>query len=176
MSDVHGLLSMQSAFVAQGWQPGLAVWTQPLTALHASVVHAFPSSQLRGDPTVQIPDRHVSAPLHTLPSLHEVPLATAGGRQPVTGAQVSVEQGLLSSQLRAEPTAHSPAWPVSAPLHALPSLHDVPFGSAVCRQPPTGSQVSVVQGLLSLQLRPAPPVHTPAWHVSTPLHASPSLH
>ena len=71
---------------------------------------------------------------------------------------------------------HTPAWHVSTPLHASPSLHDVPFGSAVCWQPATGSQLSVVQGLLSLQLRPPPAAHTPAWHVSAPLHASPSLH
>ncbi len=89
---------------------------------------------------------------------------------------MSVVQGLLSLQLRPPPAAHTPAWHVSTPLHASPSLHDVPFGSAVCWQPATGSQLSVVQGLLSLQLRPPPAAHTPAWHVSAPLHASPSLH
>src|SRR5437870_2438104 len=167
---------MQSALVAQGWQPGLAVWTQPLTALHASVVHAFPSSQLRGDPTVQIPDRHVSAPLHTLPSLHEVPLATAGCRQPVTGSQVSVVHGFPSSQLRDDPAVQIPDRHVSAPLHTLPSLHEVPLASAVCRHPLTGSQVSVVHGLLSLQLSPVPARQMPAWQVSAPLHTLPSLH
>src|SRR2546427_613246 len=173
-SDVHGLLSMQSAFVAQGWQPGLAVWTQPLTALHASVVHAFPSSQLRGDPRVQIPDRHVSAPLHTFPSLHEVPLTTAGCRQPVTGSQVSVVHGFPSSQLSAVPEVHTPDRHVSAPSQTLPSLHGVPFTTGTFRQPVAGSQLSVVQALLSLQPRGVPPVHTPAWQVSTPLQRSPS--
>src|SRR3989454_1068824 len=167
---------MHSAFVVQERQPGMAVWTQALTALHVSVVHAFPSSQLRGDPTVQTPDRHVSAPLHTLPSLHEVPLTTAGCRQPVTGSQVSVVHGFPSSQLRDDPAVQIPDRQVSAPLHTLPSLHEVPFASAVCRHPLTGSQVSVVHGLLSLQLWSYPPGHPPAWHFSPPLPASPSLH
>src|SRR5205814_1702021 len=114
--------------------------------------------------------------LHTLPSLHEVPLTTAGCRQPVTGSQVSVVHGLLSLQVRDAPAVQRPDRQVSAPLHTFPALHEVPLGTAVCRQPATGSQVSAVQGLLSLQLRPPPAVHTPAWQVSTPLHASPSLH
>ena len=175
-SDVHGLLSMHSAFVVQERQPGMAVWTQALTALHVSVVHAFPSSQLRGGPTVQIPDRHVSAPLHTLPSLHEVPLKTAGCWQPVTGSQMSVVHGFPSSQLRDDPAVQVPDRHVSAPLHTLPSLHEVPFASAVRRHPLSGSQVSVVHGLLSLQLSPVPARQMPAWQVSAPLHTLPSLH
>src|SRR5438132_787923 len=131
-SNVHGLLSMQSAFVAQGRQPGVGVWTQPVTALHVSVVQAFPSLQLSGVPAVQIPDWQVSAPLHTLPSLHGVPFATAACWHPASGSQLSVVQGLLSLQLSAVPARHTPAWHVSAPLHASPSLHDVPFGSGVC--------------------------------------------
>jgi len=175
-SNVHGLLSMQSAFVAQGRQPGMAVWTQPLTALHVSVVQALPSLQLRGDPGAQIPAWHVSAPLHTLPSLHEVPFATAMCWQPVTGSQASVVQRFKSSQLRAAPDVHTPDWHVSAPLHTLPSLHEVPFASTVCRHPLSGSQVSVVHGLLSLQLSAVPAMQAPAWQVSAPLHTLPSLH
>ena len=175
-SDVHGLLSMHSAFVVQERQPGMAVWTQALTALHVSVVHAFPSSQLRGGPTVQTPDRHVSAPLHTLPSLHEVPLKTAGCWQPATGSQMSVVHGFPSSQLRDEPAVQMPARQVSAPLHTLPSLHEVPFASAACWQPASGSQASAVHGLLSLQSRAVPAAQTPNWQVSAPSQALPSLH
>jgi hypothetical protein len=36
--------------------------------------------------------------------------------------------------------------------------------------------VSVVQGLLSLQLSAVPLVQMPAWQVSAPLHTFPSLH
>src|SRR3989442_1025728 len=89
---------------------------------------------------------------------------------------MSAVQGLASLQLRAVPEVQTPAWQVSAPLHALPSLHEVPFASAVCRQPASGSQVSAVHGLASLQLSAVPARQRPAWHVSAPLHALPSLH
>ena len=74
---------------------------------------------------------------------------------------MSLVQGLPSLQLSAVPAAHVPAWHVSAPLHTFPSLHEVPFATAVCWQPWTGSHVSVVQGLLSLQLGSVPAVQTP---------------
>src|SRR5207249_1692803 len=54
------------------------------------------------------------------------------------------------------------------------SLHELPLGSAACWQPAIESQVSVVQGLLSLQLSGVPVVHVPARQVSAPLHALPS--
>jgi len=43
-----------------------------------------------------------------------------------------VVQGLLSLQLSAVPAVQAPAWQVSTPLHTFPSLHDVPFATAVC--------------------------------------------
>src|SRR3989442_15351685 len=89
---------------------------------------------------------------------------------------MSAVQGLASLQLRAVPEVQTPAWQVSAPLHALPSLHEVPFTTAVCRQPASGSQVSAVHGLVSLQLSAVPARQRPAWHVSAPLHAFPSPH
>src|SRR5437899_12976107 len=88
---------------------------------------------------------------------------------------MSLVQGLPSLQLSAVPAAHVPAWHVSAPLHTFPSLHEVPLATAVCWQPCTGSHVSVVQGLLSLQLGGVPGVQTPAWEVSGPLQAVASL-
>ena len=85
-------------------------------------------------------------------------------------------QGLLSLQLSGVPAVQAPAWHVSLPSHAFPSLHGVPFASAVLRQPASGSHVSAVHGLLSLQLRAAPAVQIPDRHVSAPLHTFPSLH
>ena len=69
-----------------------------------------------------------------------------------------------------------PLWQVSAPLQTLASLHDVPLSTGVLSQPKTGSHVSVVQGLPSLQLSVVPAVHTPLWQVSPPLHTLPSAH
>jgi hypothetical protein len=39
-----------------------------------------------------------------------------------------------------------------------------------------GLQLSVVQTLPSLQLSGVPPVHSPAWQVSSPLQTLPSAH
>ena len=70
---------------------------------------------------------------------------------------------------------HTPDWQVSAPLQTLASAHDVPFATGVRRQPAFGSQVSVVQGLLSAQLTGVPGWQTPARQTSTPLQRLPSL-
>src|SRR5262245_12207165 len=139
------------------------------------MVQGLLSLQLSGVPAVQMPAWQVSVPLHTLPSLHDVPFATGVFRQPATGSQVSVVQGLLSLQLSGVPAVQVPAWHGSSPLHAFSSLQEVPFATTVCWQPATGSQVSVVHGLLSSQLSGVPAVQVPAWHVSSPLHTLPSL-
>src|SRR2546426_12431485 len=89
---------------------------------------------------------------------------------------MSLVQGLPSLQLSAVPAAHVPAWHVSAPLHTLPSLHEVPFATAACWQPCTGSHVSVVQGLLSLQLGGVPAVQAADGQGSELVQAFPSLH
>src|SRR5262249_33831370 len=96
--------------------------------------------------------------------------------QPVTGSQVSAVQALPSLQFGAAPGAQSPAWHVSAPLQTVASAQAVPSATLTCLQPVTGSQLSVVQGLPSLQLRAVPAAHTPPWQVSAPLQTFPSLH
>jgi hypothetical protein len=112
--------------------------------------------------------------LQTLPSLQAVPLSTALLEQPLTGSQLSAVQTLLSLQLSAVPAAQVPAWHVSFPLHTLPSGQAVPFETGVLEQPNTGSQESVVQTLLSLQLSGVAGVQVPLWQVSLPLQIFPS--
>jgi hypothetical protein len=134
----------------------------------------LPSSQLTGVPGAQTPLWQLSAPLQTLPSAHDVPFKTALFVHPKTGSQASVVHTLLSLQLMAVPGVHVPLWQVSVPLHTLLSRHDVPLRTAVFTQPVTALQVSVVQTLLSLQLRAVPAVQLPAWQLSAPLQTVPS--
>src|SRR5262245_29906032 len=169
-SVVQALPSLQSAAVPHGWQPRMGVCVQPLSGLHASVVQALPSSQSSGVPAVQVPLWQVSAPLHTVPSAHEVPLATGDVTQPRVGLHESFVQTFPSLQTSGVPAVQIPAWQVSAPLHTVPSAHDVPFATGVFRQPCTGSQLSFVHTLTSSQLRAVPAVHTPFTQVSFPLH------
>jgi hypothetical protein len=103
-------------------------------------------------------------------------LVTAEFTQPVVVLQLSLVHALLSLQLSAVPAVHVPFWQVSLPLQTLLSLHDVPFSTGLCVQPKTGSQASVVHGLLSLQLRVVPALQVPLWQVSAPLHTVLSAH
>src|SRR4051812_23687936 len=54
---------------------------------------------------------------------------------------------------------------VSPPLQALVSAHEVPAATLLCEQVPLALQVSVVQGLLSLQLAAVHPGAKPSWKV-----------
>jgi hypothetical protein len=141
-----------------------------------SVVQTLLSLQLRAVPAVQVPAWQVSAPLQALPSVHEVPLATLVFWQPVAGRQLSLVQTLLSLQLGAAPAVHTPAWQLSTPLQALPSLHVVPLATTTDWQPAMASQESLVQGFESLQLSAVPAVQVPLWQVSVPLQTLASAH
>jgi hypothetical protein len=102
------------------------VLTQPVVVLQVSVVQTLESLQLSGVPFVHVPLWQVSAPLQTLPSLHEAPLATGVCTQPVLALHVSMVQTLESLQLSGVPAVQVPLWHVSVPLHTVLSAHDVP--------------------------------------------------
>ena len=81
--------------------------------------------------------------------------------QPISGSQVSVVQGLPSSQLGGTPGEQMPAWQISLPLQTVASAHVVPLSTAVCVQPEVALQPSVVQGLPSSQLSAVPLMQRP---------------
>jgi hypothetical protein len=138
------------------------VTTQPVTALHESVVHGFESLQLSAVPAVQVPVWHVSAPLQALPSEQEVPFDTFACAQPLTALHVSVVHRLLSLQLSAVPGVQAPPWQVSEPLHTFPSGQGVPLVTGAVAQPVAGLQLSVVHPFPSLQTSGVPAVQVPA--------------
>ena len=78
------------------------------------------------------PAWHASVCVHAFPSLHAVPLLAMGFEQtPVAESHVPTTwHWSLALQLTAVPLAHAPAWQVSPCVHALLSLHAVPFGAA----------------------------------------------
>src|SRR5262249_38487735 len=122
--------------------PTFACW-QPLTASQESVVQGMVSLQLSGVPAGEVAFWQLSAPLHTVPSRHGVPLPTFACWQPLTASQESVVQALLSLQLSGVPAVQVPFWQLSAPLHTVPSRHGVPLPTFACWQPLTASQESV---------------------------------
>ena len=115
-----------------------------------------------------------------MPSLHVVPFAATGLEHwPVVASHVpAVWHWSDAAQVTGLLPVHVPAWHVSVCVHALPSLHVVPFAAAGLEHwPVVGLHVPArwhwsdavqVTGLL--------PVQVPAWHVSVCVHALPSLH
>src|SRR5215467_16048516 len=91
-----------------------------------SVVHALSSSQLRGTPPEHVPPWHASFTVQNWPSSHPVPSGSTGWVQ--------------------LPPEHTSA------VQELPSSVQLPV-RLVKTQPRTGSQVSVVHSLPSLQTR-----------------------
>jgi hypothetical protein len=141
-----------------------------------SFVQGFPSSQVSGVPAVQAPRRQTSFPLQTVLSGQGVPSVTGLVWQPSTGWQVSLVQAFPSLQVRAGPGVQTPPWQDSAPLQTLLSRQGVPLGTGGARQPATGSQLLVVQGLLSVHVSGVPATQVPPWQVSVPLHTVASAH
>jgi hypothetical protein len=70
---------------------------QPLEWSHVSIVHGFPSSQLRSWP-LQTPSWHVSPTVQALPSSHPLPFGSGSLRQPNVLSQRSAVQALPSEQ------------------------------------------------------------------------------
>lgn len=99
---------------------------------------------------------HESA-VHTLLSSH---FAALGEKTHPDVVQVSSVQGIPSAHAFGPGTQTPIEEHVSPNVHAFPSVHAVPV-AGVCTHPWVGSQVSSVQGLLSLQLTAEPPTHWP---------------
>ena len=108
----HGRLDGASSRVGcpadHGVHPFRSLWAHPEPGLQESAVQRFPSSQLRAVPAVQTPNWQVSVPLHTFPSLHDVPLSTGAYTHPLVGLQLSAVQELPSSHLRGLPLQTPP--------------------------------------------------------------------
>jgi hypothetical protein len=103
------------------------------------------AAQVTELPPVQTPAWHVSTRVHALPSLHDVPLGAAIGlaQAPVEGSQAPATwHWSIGAHVTELAPVQTPAWHVSACVHALPSLHDVPLASTGFVQAPVeGSHV-----------------------------------
>ncbi len=171
LSCVHGLLSSQltcvpmhtpelqvsavvQLLVSLQAVPESATWVH-LPLVQASVVQALLSLQLLLPPPPPPP-----------PQLALQPWICWNTQLPVVGLQASSVQALLSLQTTAAP-AHLPPLQTSLLVHGLPSSHlGLPATGAAVQPPLAGSQLSAVQGLLSLHTLAAPPTHKPPLQVS----------
>ena len=132
------------------------------TGSQLSAVQTLASLQSSGVPAVQMPAWQVSSPLQTSPSAQDVPFVTGAFWQPETGiaAVRRADVGVVAVERRPSRAG--------AALAGLVAVADVAVGARTCRpptgvfsQPKTGSQLSVVQTLESLQSRVVPAVQMP---------------
>ena len=188
-SSVQGLPSLQGngppARQAPAWQTSpvvqtspsvqprlLSLCTQPSLASQLSVVQGFLSSHSTAGPATQLQPTHASPQVQALSSL-QARLLSLVWVQPADRSQVSLVQGLLSSQLVPMPGWQPPSRHASPVVHGLSSLQ-APV-TAAWAQPFAGSQVSLVQTFLSSQLGAGPGTHTPPLQASPTVHSEPSL-
>jgi len=95
---------------------------------------------------------------------------------PVLAVQLSSVQGLLSEQTLGLPPVQTPLWQVSVWVQALLSEQLAPDAGAYTHAPVWVLQLSVVHGLLSLQVTLPVATHAPPWHLSPVVQALPSVH
>jgi len=134
---------------------------------------------------VHTPVWHVSVCVHALPSLHVVPFEAVGFEQePVDGLHVpTVWHWSLAVHVTGFDPVHTPVWQVSVCVHALPSLHVVPFETVGLEQVPVdGLHVPATwHWSLARHVTGFDPVHTPAaqayvWSQRfVPVHDVPSV-
>lgn len=140
-----------------------------LTLCWPGVHKALASQPVR---PLHLPPAQVSPPVQPLASSQATALFFCV--QPDNGLQSSSVQGLPSSQTLAIPPLHLPPAHLSFSVHKLPSLH--PAALLLNRHELIGSQVSVVQTLLSSQSLALPGVHAEFLQTSLKVQALPSLH
>ena len=146
----------------------LLVWVQPATLSQESLVQGLPSSQLIAPPAPQEPPLQVSPTVQTLPSLQDAVLLA--DLQPAWASQVSVVQGLPSSQVLGPAGVQTPALQASPMVQLLLSLQTAVL--LVCWQPFEMSQESSVHGLPSSQIAAVPGVQMPPAQVSPRVQTS----
>ena len=108
-------------------------------------------------------------------SLQTVPIGAAENTQPATGLQLSTVHAFPSLQPRLPVPEQVPPEHVSPVVQALPSLQLALLFTNL-HWPVAGSQVSVVQTLLSPQLFGVPAAHVPAAQTSLSVQGFPSSH
>ena len=162
--SVHTLPSLHVAV--------LATCRHPDPPSQLSSVQGLPSLHEIAAPDRQAPPAHWSPTVHTLPSLHGTVLLV--DLHPVAVSQLSVVQGLLSSQVLGPVGVQTPLVQASPTVQLL--LSEQLASLLTCRQPLTALQESVVHGLPSSHPSVLPDWHAPAAQTSPVVQTEPSEH
>jgi hypothetical protein len=153
----------------------------PVAGLHVPGARHVPlAMHATGLPPTQVPFWQVSARVQALPSLQAIPFGAAGVEHaPVAGSHVPATwHASLGAHATGLPPTHAPLWQLSVEVHALPSLHGVPFGAAGFEHTPVaGSHVPIAwHASLAAHTTRFSPTHAPPRQLSARVQAFPSLH
>jgi hypothetical protein len=160
--SVHALPSLQPVpFASAGFEHAPVLGSHEPAAWHWSL-----AAQETGLPPVHVPPWQLSPRVHALPSLQPVPFASAVFEHaPVPGLhEPAAWHWSLAAHVTELPPVHVPAWQLSPSVHALPSLHTVPFAATGFEQVPVlGLHVPAVwHASLAVHVTALPAVHVPA--------------
>jgi hypothetical protein len=130
------------------------------------------------------PELQASVWVHAFPSVHGVPFGAGGFEHPPdVGSHVPATwHGLEATHATGFDPVHAPPWHVSLWVHALPSLHTVPFVAVGFEHEPlAGSHVPATwHASLAAHVTGFDPVQVPlahayvCSHLLVPVHAVPS--
>lgn len=158
-SSVHVFWSLQFTFCAPLQTP----WKHKSICVHAlpsSQVEKLPFAAVTQAPALQLLTRHALVLTGQSPLVVHVllqPWMTVCVQLPLAPSQASRVQGSLSAQFFWVLLVQTPSAHASLTVHALPS-EQAPLLRLACTQAPlSGSQVSLVHALLSLQSVSWPP-------------------
>jgi hypothetical protein len=132
---------------------------------------------MTGSWPVHTPAWQVSVWLHASPSSQGVPSGRERSEQmPVPGLHtLGWWHGSATGHITGAPPVHTPATHASPVVQASPSSQAAPSGFAGLEQPVDALHVPAVwHGSSAAHTTAEPPPHTPAWHVSPCVQASPS--
>jgi hypothetical protein len=104
----------------------------PEAGLHAPATWHWSSAVQAVEVPVHVPATHASFFVHAFPSLQVVPSAAVGLEHfPLVVSHVpTVWHASAAVHVTGLAPVHVPLWQVSVWVHALPSLHEVPFAAA----------------------------------------------
>ena len=167
---LHWYVWLQRSVPAQAVPSGACPYTHPVWGLQVPAVWQGPGAlQVTGVDPTHVPFWHASPWVHALPSLHGVPFAAMGVEHvPVLGLHVPATwQESLAAHVTGLVPVQTPDWQESLCVHAVPSLHAIPFAAmGVEHVPVVGLQVPATwQASLAAHVTGFAPAQTPLWHV-----------
>ena len=156
------------------------VWdvTHPVAESQESDTHGSPAWALhtRAEPPLHVPPLHVSAVVHSSPSLHDAVVWEVTHPKAESHPSDTQTSPLFALHVSGGPPLQVPPLHVSAVVQASPSSHDAVVWEVTHPKAESHPSETHESAAFMLHTRGGPPLHVPPPHVSPVVQASPSLH